>query len=662
MRQVILLITNRSDISVLDKIHSLMSLSNESNDFFVLYNGTADSLPKTYANIKERFFCFSNDILYTMGYFPLGDSLALGNCHFPVLKFYLTHPDYDYYWILEDDVTFSGKWDTLFSYYKNDVTDLLSSHIRTYSDYPEWPWWVTLESKEEDFEEKDVICAFNPIYRLSNRALKCIHESLSNGWRGHAEVVLSTILRHNGLTLKDIGGNGRFVPKGEENLFYTQDSHHYEALKIQEIRPNTIYHPIKQKVASSKIRRNCVISAVGANSLHKHWLDGGEDRSFDLHLIVYDKSFSKYYNDADFMSFKKGFKLKLVYDYLKDNPQFLDYYSYFFIPDDDIMADALSIECLFETMDRYSLQIAQPALRQSYFTYMITLMDHLSELRYTNFVEMMLPCFSNHALRKVIDTFNENESGWGVEFRWPLLIETNSKDMAVLDCVPMRHTRPVVQGRTEHTRELNDYLMKYNLSMNVQEKGYVPKKSQSWADGKLEAKRNDRKMLLRKAMMLAEEIIWKKNMGEISKRGLDGLISVALYLKLLADVSEVAAYNDLAQSIVQTLKEEESVICAVESFVSGSLGYKWALNVLNAEAKDSNVADVKRECDETETVRLAQVVGSDMKDLHTMSVCKVMLDVSGLQLQTRRSDVNELIYEMWKTMDELCETEKEWEK
>ena len=102
-----------------------------------------------------------------------------------------------------------------------------------------------------------------------------------------------------------------------------------------------------------------------------------------------------------------------MYDYLKDNPQFLDYYSYFFIPDDDIMADALSIECLFETMDRNSLQIVQPALRQSYFTYMITLMDHLSELRYTNFVEMMLPCFSNHALRKVIYTFNENESGWG---------------------------------------------------------------------------------------------------------------------------------------------------------------------------------------------------------------------------------------------------------
>lgn len=117
MKQVVLLMTNKGDYCIVDKIRDLLSCVNSSTDFFVLYNTTQDSLPSLLQPYAERIFCYSSAILYTMGYMPMGDSLVPGSCHFPLLKFFLAHPEYEYYWTIEDDAIFSGKWSTLFDYY-----------------------------------------------------------------------------------------------------------------------------------------------------------------------------------------------------------------------------------------------------------------------------------------------------------------------------------------------------------------------------------------------------------------------------------------------------------------------------------------------------------------------------------------------------------------
>lgn len=141
--------------------------------------------------------------------------------------------------------------------------------------------------------------------------------------------------------------------------------------------------------------KNCLISAVGKNSLHKLWAKG--TCNFDIHLIVYDDSIDMFRNDADFICIIKGYKLKVIYRYLEANPHFLDVYDYFFFPDDDIKMDAVTINALFDTMRQYELRIAQPALSMSYSTWAHTLKDRYYQLRYTDFVEMMVPCFSNRA-------------------------------------------------------------------------------------------------------------------------------------------------------------------------------------------------------------------------------------------------------------------------
>lgn len=195
---------------------------------------------------------------------------------------------------------------------------------------------------------------------------------------------------------------------------------------------------------------NCVISAVGRNSLHRMWLKG--ECNFDLHLVVYDDSMEEFRGDTEYICHIKGYKLKVIYRYLEMYPELKERYDYFFFPDDDIQMDTAAINALFEAMRRYRLQIAQPVLSMSYYTWRHTLQDRYCKLRYINFVEMMVSCFSREALNKVLFTFNENETGWGTETHWPVLIDASQRDMAVIDEVSVVHTRPIQSGQAIHNR------------------------------------------------------------------------------------------------------------------------------------------------------------------------------------------------------------------
>ena len=68
--------------------------------------------------------------------------------------------------------------------------------------------------------------------------------------------------------------------------------------------------------------------------------------------------------------------------------------------------DADNINKLFCEMEERRIEIAQPGLSHSYYTFKHTLRDRTCVLRYTNFVEIMLPCFSRAALKKVLHTFD----------------------------------------------------------------------------------------------------------------------------------------------------------------------------------------------------------------------------------------------------------------
>jgi hypothetical protein len=202
--------------------------------------------------------------------------------------------------------------------------------------------------------------------------------------------------------------------------------------------------------------KHCIVAAVGRDSLHCEWID--KSPGFDLHLIVYDDSYERFRNDTPYVAKGKGAKFNLISQYLSST-DVIRQYDYFYFPDDDILIDSDNIRKLFRYMEDYHLELAQPAIGNYYITYPHTMRRPASRLRYTNFVEIMQPCFSKEALQRVHFTFTASVSGWGIDYHWTKLLDSGRRNMAIIDDIVSFHTRPV---RSFHDEELAEYLKKYD--------------------------------------------------------------------------------------------------------------------------------------------------------------------------------------------------------
>lgn len=318
--------------------------------------------------------------------------------------------------------------------------------------------------------------------------------------------------------------------------------------------------------------KNCLISAVGKSSLHKSWIK--EMCNFDIHLIVYDNSLYMFQEDADFICHIKGYKLKIIYKYLIDNPYLIEAYDFFFFPDDDIMMDSTTINTLFDTMCHYNLKIAQPALRMSYYSWPHTLYDRYCDLRYTNFIEMMVPCFSKVALQKVLFTFNENKTGWGTEFHWSLLINATPCDMAIIDKVSVVHTRPIQSGQNIHKKDCAAYLRKFGLTAKVDCYNVMPTHSEyryCCDKATFIAVRN---MLLQ---LLNKEKISSLYIGE------DGYLGYVHLLFLIANITQSQKYADAALELFEHIQDGLPNVKDDMSFMHGITGCCWLIEYLARE-------------------------------------------------------------------------------
>ncbi|MET7773170.1 hypothetical protein [Nocardia sp. NPDC005366] len=220
-------------------------------------------------------------------------------------------------------------------------------------------------------------------------------------------------------------------------------------------------------------RRNLVILRAGDASLHEKWLTGPQPRTWDLVVSYFGDDPHRFRGDDVTRLDRKGPKWPALHHVLTvDLAEVIDNYDYVWLPDDDLSTDTATINELFEYSARYRLSLAQPALTEdSYFTHEITLVDRRFELRYTNFVEIMAPCFSREFLTRCLPTFDRTQTGWGLDFHWPRFAPDTSA-IAIIDAVTVRHTRPVggpnlTAARAtgiDPTREYRDYLLKHGIS------------------------------------------------------------------------------------------------------------------------------------------------------------------------------------------------------
>lgn len=192
-------------------------------------------------------------------------------------------------------------------------------------------------------------------------------------------------------------------------------------------------------------RRNLVVLRAGPNSLHRAWLDRPyAERDFDLLL--------SYYSAAAHAAFRPepGVSAVLVpggkWDGLYQTLAALDLsrWDHVWLPDDDIATTTRDINHIFALCRSYGLAVAQPALTtDSYFSHPLFLRCPGFRLRFTNYIEVMVPCLSRAVLQRALPHFADSKSGYGLDYIWCRWPESGAFRAAILDQVAVHHTRPV---------------------------------------------------------------------------------------------------------------------------------------------------------------------------------------------------------------------------
>jgi hypothetical protein len=253
-KQIILLMTDK-DSPVIEQQYQVIQKSLKQNSEICLAFHCKDN-PLPLFIEETKHFVFTNSILTNLGFKAIRDSLLPGSNHFPLLEFYRNNPDYDFYWVIEDDVRFNGDWSVLFDSLNEISSDFITCRIRDWKIDPTWYWWdLSHPFKKVPLDKR--INSFNPIYRISNIALNFINMALLDGWIGHHEVLLPTLLKYGGYQIADFGGDGKYVLPGFENRFYyankpfPADPTENATMRFRPPydkpgnKPNKLYHPVK---------------------------------------------------------------------------------------------------------------------------------------------------------------------------------------------------------------------------------------------------------------------------------------------------------------------------------------------------------------------------------------------------------------------------------
>ncbi len=121
-------------------------------------------------------------------------------------------------------------------------------------------------------------------------------------------------------------------------------------------------------------------------------------------------------------------------------------YDWAMFPDDDLEYGDDFLPRFLGLLREHDVALAQPALTpDSFHTYDLCVRQEGVRLRYTNFVEVMAPCFRIDCLRALRSTLASAISpmGYGFDLHWPHACAAAGFKMAIVDATPIAHrSRP----------------------------------------------------------------------------------------------------------------------------------------------------------------------------------------------------------------------------
>ena len=242
-KQAVLLMSHFFNRTIEEKYNRLCRELDEARyDVFLLLN-VNDKQTVQDTPTSVRLCLYDANDLNELGYTPIYEKLLPGSCHFPVLKFFLEHQEYNFYWFIEYDVEFTAPWNVLMDFYKNDDTDYLVPYLAKFGDFKDckWKWWFV--ENNSGFPLGRSLRAFHPICRYSESALYCIDKYQAEGHSAHSEILVPTCLFHAGMTLGRLDERFFIKEKGFSSFRYRPafSPQAFEKRKVQE----KLYHPVK---------------------------------------------------------------------------------------------------------------------------------------------------------------------------------------------------------------------------------------------------------------------------------------------------------------------------------------------------------------------------------------------------------------------------------
>lgn len=209
-------------------------------------------------------FVITNDDIKCLGFNMMQDSIVPGHLVFMTILFARANIDFEYIWTIEQDVRFTGNWRSFFREVNQSSADLLTTHVRRYREEPNWWWWKSFHWSQVPLSVDKCLRSFNPINRLSRKAVELVNDSLKRGCLGHSELIVPTLIYNHGMLVEDIGGTGDFVRKKNKRRHYSSvtfkngrmmHAGSFAAAPARSkpgMRKNRLYHPVKAQLETKK--------------------------------------------------------------------------------------------------------------------------------------------------------------------------------------------------------------------------------------------------------------------------------------------------------------------------------------------------------------------------------------------------------------------------
>src|SRR3569832_1347600 len=155
---------------------------------------------------QDARFAFNAETLPAqLGFRYFGLQRIMGNAHFPLLLFARSKPQYSRFWQIEFDVEWRGVWREFFEPYGASDASRIAAHFHKATDWPDWFWWPSLSIPPGlPMNSDQIYKAFMAVARFSRPALESIERAHRQGWLGHFEAVVPTVLLLDGHRLEDL--------------------------------------------------------------------------------------------------------------------------------------------------------------------------------------------------------------------------------------------------------------------------------------------------------------------------------------------------------------------------------------------------------------------------------------------------------------------------